>query len=46
MSEKGWKKEVEDNRNRPIISPGTIFKLVSETVIFEQQNLLEIDNFA
>ncbi len=43
---KGWKKEVKDNRKRPIISPGTIFKLVSETVIFEQQNLLEVDNFA
>jgi|Deesub1362A_J573_1020465.scaffolds.fasta_scaffold13436_1 hypothetical protein len=43
---KEWEKEVEDNRKRPIISVGTIFKLVTEMVIFEQQNLLEVDNFA
>jgi len=43
---KEWKKDVQDSRKRPIISPGTIFKVVSEMVIFEQKALLEVDNFA
>lgn len=40
-----WQKKVEDKRKRPIIHPGTIFKLIMEMVFFGQKSLLEVDEF-
>lgn len=40
---KEWDKKVEDERKRPIIPPGTIFKSVREMVPFAQESLLKVD---
>lgn len=42
---KEWKKKVQDERKRPIISPGVIFKLVREMVFLGQKSLLSVDKF-
>lgn len=42
---KEWEKKVQDNRERPQILPGTIFKVVREMPIWGQKSLLEVDEF-